>query len=309
MQSKGAIWFVLALLGCLNPALGQESSGISKHLSWGAGPHQLGRIDPNESDAEGPASFLLEESGEFLVLDQVKSRIARVDRQGVVVESIQLPGSNFMGLDRLPDGRLVVVDRLVRRSVVIVDELLGVVAEYPLEGEQIEDSGVVTAIFVRADGLWLEVSHTYSVRILDLNWQPCPRVTVPGRPSNAGPGSLVARLSAANTLQLALVDGTGATNWSTELTFTEPLERIVWVEDFPDGRTVVVTHIRNGTTGKEELRATRLDRNGEVESLGVVPYTVATWYLQRDVRLSSDGDLVRMWFDESGVHLDDWRLP
>jgi hypothetical protein len=214
-----------------------------------------------------------------------------------------------MGLERLPDDRLLAVDRLVRRSVVIVDELLGVVAEYPLEGEYIDDSGVVTAIFVRADGLWLEVSHTYSVRILDLNWQPCPRVTVPGRPSNAGPGSLVARLSAASTLQLALVDGTGSTNWSKELTFADPLERIVWVEDLPDGRTIVVAHTRNGITGKEELRGTRLDRHGEVDSVGVVPYTVATWYLQRDVRLRLDGHLVRMWFDESGVHLDDWRLP
>ena len=309
MRSKGAIWFIFALLSFLSPALGQESSGISQVLPWGPGPNQLGRIDPNESDAEGPASFLVEESGEFLVLDQVKSRIVRVDRQGDFVESIELPGSNFMGLERLPNGRLLAVDRLVRRSVVIVDELLGVLAEYPIEGEYIEDSGVITAIFVRGDGLWLEVSHSYSVRILGLDWKPSPRVTIAGRPSNAGAGSLVARLTSAKALQLALVDGTGTASWSRELEFTDPLERIVWVEDLPDGRTIVVAHTRNITTGKEELRATRVNRFGEVESEGAVPYTVAIWYLQQDVRIRPIGDLFRMWFDESGVHLDEWRLP
>lgn len=309
MSMRGTVSIALVFLAYAGSVHAQSVSRGSRQFSWGTGSNEFGRLEPNESDAEGPASFVVDASGDLLVLDQVQSRIVRLDGHGLFVEAIPLPGSSYMEMEQLPDGRLVLLDRLVTRSVVIVDELLGVLGEYPVEGELVHESGAVTAMFVRGDGLWLEVSHTYSVRVLGVNWKPCVRSAVPGRPASSGPGTLVARLTGPESLHIAMVDGTGRANWSRELQYDDPIERIVWVEDLPDGRTLVVAHTRSETTSKEQLRATRLTPFGEVEAAGEVPYVVATWYLQRDVRLLPGGNLLRMWYDESGVHLDEWRLP
>ncbi len=309
MSMRGSNWLALLLLLSAGVAHAEDLADQKWAFPWGDGARALGRLDPNESDAEGPASFLVNELGETLVLDQVGSRIARFDKRGHFIDSIALPGTSYMEMDQLPNGRLLLLDRLVKRTILLVDELLGVVEEYPVEGELIDDSGAVTAMFVRDDGLWLEVSHTYSVRVLGLDWLPCARVLVPGRPARAGPASLVARLASPHALHIALQDGMGRATWSQELVYADSIERIVWVEDLVDGRTVVVVHTRNESTGKEYLRATRLTASGKVEAAGEVPYVVAIWYLQRDVRIRRDGSLLRMWYDDSGVHIDDWRLP
>jgi hypothetical protein len=302
--------FVAVLLLCFwsSVAHGQELVTPLLDLPWDSSSTSPGRIDPRESDAEGPASFLVA-NDVVLILDQVRKRVLQFDRNGRPVGEISLPTSTLVALDRLPDGRLLLLDRLVNRELLVYDAVLGMGDSVPVEGPYIEDAGTVTALFVRTDGVWLEVGHEYSVRLLDEAGHACPRAVIPGRPSQGGPASLVAKLTGPQALEVALVDGTKRARWQTTLTFAQPLERIVWVEDLPDGRTVVVAHTRNPDTGAEQLLAHRLDKAGAIQSVGAVPYRVATWYLQREIRVLPDGHLQRMWYDDAGVHLESWRLP
>ncbi len=304
-------WVIAAvMLHCLGPsqAHGQDLVTALLTMPWSSGSGAPGRLDPMESDAEGPASFLVAEDG-ILVLDQVNKRVLQFDESGRLAGEIPLPSSTFMALDRLPDGRLLLLDRLVNRELLVFDPVLGMGDAVPVEGPYIEDAGTVTALFVRTDGVWLEVGHEYSVRLLDGAGRACPRAAIPGRPSQGGPASLVARLTGSQTLEVALVDGTKRARWQRTLTFAQPLERVVWVEDLPDGRTVVVAHTRDPETGAEQFLAHRLDKAGATQSVGAVPYRVATWYLQREIRVLPDGHLQRMWYDDAGVHLESWRLP
>jgi len=272
----------------------------------------VGRIIGHESDSEGPKSFAVKADGGVLLLDQVNARVLSLDAQGRVAATISLPATTFDDVEQVDGQAVLALDRLVSKVLLVMDPKGTILAEVPLEGRGIERSGLITAILPRPDGVWLEVEHRYSVKVVDRLLKPCERQMVLGRPIANG-RSLHGEL-----------DGHGGVSLSTSLrndrkpdatvTFKghAPISRIVWLDADAEGRVHAVLHeIERAAKSPFQVLSERywlvvfddrLHELGRIES----PW-VLTQYDQRvEFRLGPDGRLWQMAFTPEGVHVLNW---
>ncbi len=135
-------------------------------LEWGTANNQLGHRRPQEGSPEGPMSFEVDASGRVFVLDQVNSRI-QVFQDGRAPRSIPLPSDTFCDIAADEDGRLAVLDRQAGDELLILDESGRVESQLQLSGKEIPEGGLVTALFSRTDGTWVEVNNEKLVRVAD----------------------------------------------------------------------------------------------------------------------------------------------
>ena len=178
--------FLFFLSGSLyateNPRLMVKEELFS--VDWGVGEATLARIDPNESDGEAPSSFAVTPWGDIYVLDQVQGRVAVFTEDGLLLRSVPLPARTFLDIDFAPDGRLVLMDRLMRQSLLLLDESTGATEEFTFTEFGLEEGGLVTAMLVLPDGVWLEYGHRFSIRVLNERAMPGGLRRVPGRPAS-----------------------------------------------------------------------------------------------------------------------------
>jgi hypothetical protein len=153
---------------------------------WGSGEGRLGRRVAEESDPEGPMGFFVDDAGRAAVLDQVNSRVVLFS-DGKQIKEIGLPADTYQDLQLDEDGNLVVLDRLAQRSVDLFDSEGRQISHVQLEGSGVPEGGGTTAVFLRDDGVWVEVEHTSLVRVADARGRPDPdRPQVNGRFSADG---------------------------------------------------------------------------------------------------------------------------
>lgn len=271
----------------------------------------VGRTLGQEADSEGPKSFAVKPDGGVLVLDQVNSRILDLDSQGNLTRTLALPAPTFDDVEQM-EGRVLVLDRLVTRTLLVMGLDGSIVREAEVQGRGIENSGLVTALIPRADGVWLEVAHRYSVKVLDRNLEPCERQVVTGRPVVNG-RSLQGELDGRGGVVVSTsrrADRVGMRSVSLEGQL--PVRRIVWLDMDAGGRIHAVLHEAHFShespysVRKEQYAWVVLD-----ESLGEVRRTYSPWVLtlydQRvEFRLGPDGRVWQMAFTEDGVRIVDW---
>lgn len=149
-------------------------------LAWGK---TVGKVAGDEAISEGPMSFAISEQGEAWVLDQVNHRVLGMDRKGTPVRAIGLDKTSaFDDLIQVDSGHLVVLDRLKSEQLVVLTTDGKVVVQLPLIGKGIETPGLITELFHRPDGVWVEVESYYSVKLLNRELKPCERQVLQGRP-------------------------------------------------------------------------------------------------------------------------------
>jgi hypothetical protein len=224
-------------------------------LPWG---EAVGRVDGQEADSEGPKSFAVTPDGGVLLLDQVNLRVLDIGPGGALLGIIPLPASTFDDVEQYRGEAVLVLDRLAAQSLLVLDWQGSPLAEVPLRGRGIARPGRVTALLPRSDGIWLEVAHRHSVKVLDRWLIPCERQILLGRPAEGGlalhgalDGRDGARISVQARNHRPTVTGAGARgsgsgsaagSGSASITGVHPYRRIVWLDEDPQGRVVAVLH-------------------------------------------------------------------
>jgi len=271
-------------------------------VDWGVGEATLARIDPNESDGEAPSSFAVTPWGDIYVLDQVQGRVAVFTEDGLLLRSVPLPARTFLDIDFAPDGRLVLMDRLMRQSLLLLDESTGATEEFTFTEFGLEEGGLVTAMLVLPDGVWLEYGHRFSIRVLNERAMPGGLRRVPGRPAANG-GSIVAARTDSHSMRIEA----GSAH---EITVDRSVARIVWIETTDSGALWFLYHLLGSEDGVgETIEGLLLDGDGAESARFSAPHTFSPWHQFREFRVLPDGDLARMVLSEQGVSLVRWRLP
>lgn len=321
-MSKQARWLAVIVLGCaggLIPSVTRATPSSGQGEPWLFLPwdDSVGRIRGNEADSEGPKSFAVKPDGGVLLLDQVNLRVLDLDADGELIRYIALPAATFDDVEQYDGRAVLVLDRLAARTLLVMDLVGTPLAEVELQGRGIDRSGLVTAMLPRSDGVWLEVSHRYSVKVLDRHLQPCTRQIVMGRPVERGRslhGALDGRGGV--TLRRSLRNDRSAAGAVT-LTGQAPFRRIVWLDEDADGAVYAVLHeaVFAPTTPfrveQERYRMVILDEQLQELARLESPW-VLTLYDQRvELRVGPDRRLWQMAFTDDGVLLLrwDWRTP
>ncbi|MFH2009210.1 MAG: hypothetical protein ABI333_21655 [bacterium] len=315
---------VLALmgLGCLLgllPGTARAAPGAGQAEPWLFLPWDdaVGRIVGSEADSEGPKSFAVKPDGGVLLLDQVNLRVLNLDEDGGLLGTIDLPGSTFDDVEQYEGRAVLALDRLVAKTLLVMDMQGTHLAEVTLEGRGIERSGLITALLPRKDGVWLEVRHRYSVKVLDSRLQPCERQILLGRPLEQG-RSLHGALDGAGGVSLWTSRRNARSSLhSVTLSGQDPVRRIVWLDEDDLGAVYAVLHeALFAATSPYRVQDERYQLVVLDEGLGELARLQSPWVLtsydQRvELRVGPGRRLWQMAFVPDGVLLLrwDWRAP
>ena len=136
---------------------------IRANLAWGQGKFQLGRVLQGEQNPEGPMALDADADGRVWILDQVNSRLVRLDRQG---GWHWIPGSRTaqeLAVDG--PGHVWLLDRLVSKNLTRIDTKVGeLVQAVPLGGPQ-DEPWLITALQMHGGELWAEYEHAQLRRV------------------------------------------------------------------------------------------------------------------------------------------------
>ena len=272
-----------------------------------------GRILGQEADSEGPKSFAVKPDGGLLVLDQVHRRVLDLDPDGAIVNALDLPATTFDDVELLDGRAVLVLDRLAARTLLVMDLAGERLAEVALEGRGLERSGLITALLPRPDGVWLEVAHRHSVKVLDRNLVPCDRQIVLGRPV-AGGQSLHGALDRRGGVTLALGPRNALAPAATvTLRGEAPVRRLVWMDMDARGDVHVVLHEVERSAEPpfavlaEQYRRVVLDGDLRERSRAESPWVLTLLDQRVELRVAPDGTLWQMAFTPGGVALVRWE--
>jgi hypothetical protein len=279
---------------------------------WGGSAGQLGRKEANESSPEGPMSFVVDERGRAVVLDQVNSRV-QVFEAGKQPRNIPLPGDTFQDVALTKSDGLVVLDRLTTQSLAFVDNTGQVTHEVGLSGKGVPEPGEVTGLFQREDGTWVEVAHANLVRVADSEQNADEeRPVLQGRPTPDGAGILRASKGGANVAFVAEKRGDEPVRALSRVEFDLPVHQLLALETDSRGRIFL------GASLLEERREAPFDVLRTAEQVVVLaangaelrridlPETFDADESFRRIRVGGDGFLYQLTTAEEGATM--WRV-
>lgn len=279
---------------------------------WGSGEGRLGRSEAEESDPAGPMGFVVDAAGRAAVLDQVNSRVLMF-AGGKQVSAIGLPADSYQDLQLDQDGNLVLMDRLARRSVELFDSRGRPIARVDLEGSGVPEGGGTTGLFLRDDGVWVEVEHERLVRVADARGRPDPdRPQVNGRFSADGVLLLSAvregRNQAVVLARPAAAPGELPRLFS-RVWFSLPILHLLALESDMAGRVRLAARLARFEDKapfgvlEDRVEAVLLGPDGAEIDRVQLPAPRGALDQFRTLRLSPDGVLYHLYYDESGVSL------
>ena len=115
------------------------------------------------------------------MLDQVNARLQIFDKDKPP-RVVSLPSDAFQDIALDAKGNPIVMDRLATGTVAFLGANGDIDHTVPIVGPGVPEGGVVTGMFARPDGVWLEVEHGTLVRVALPNGEPDPdRPAVRGR--------------------------------------------------------------------------------------------------------------------------------
>jgi hypothetical protein len=286
-------------------------------LPWDDG---VGRIVGREAASIGPQSFAVKSDGGVFVLDQVNARVIDLDAAGRVMGTVPLPATTYDDIEQVEGWAILALDRLVGKSLLVMDRQGVCLNEIALEGRGIAHAGWVTAMLPRDDGVWLEVRHRYSVRVLDRDLQPCQRRIVLGRPvdrTHSLHGKLDGRGGADIWRDRRNGRGALAAVHIGGRATRPPVYRIVWLDADLAGRVFVVLHEAlfapqaPFAVEKEVYRIVVMDARLDVLAERESPWVLTRYDQRVEFRIGPAGRIWQMAFEPDGVVLLrwDWMTP
>lgn len=285
----------------------------------GYGADEVGAVEPQEANPEGPMSFAVSPDGELYILDQLNARL-QIFRDGKRVRSVPIPGQTFVDIELIGGERILLLDNLVKKSLVVLDRRGGTIRTVPLEGQGVGEAAEVIALEARAEGPWKGIwvmAEERWIRIATDDGAADPsRLVLVGRPSFDGKRLLRAELRGEAAVSVLSTAHLEAASWDrTEIAFERPVLQVLGLWDGPKGSVFVGVRLDAG--GSEADIVVRLSPDGR--EIGRVPLasSMAPHEIFRPVRVLPDGRIYQMMLE--GGHLvvrmydgaspDDGRLP
>lgn len=283
------------------------------HATWGNKLDQLGHDLPVEAAPLGPTSFVVAKDGTTHVLDAVNSRIV-VYQRDKAVRTLALAQDTFQDLDFHGDG-YVLLDPFTAGSLAFTDGQGRILHEVPLVGQGVPEPGLVTGVFDRADGVWVEVGHDYLMRLTDASGAPLEtRVRAEGRFIDEGPASSTTTIEAmaAKPWGARIVRherGAEVGNALVQSTFSLPLLSVTGVEGLPDGSVFLGVRLHEDEVvapfaiKRTEHWLLSFDPNGEERDRLLIPEQTTPEEMFREMKAGRDGKMYAWTFTEAGVDL------
>lgn len=278
---------------------------------WGGATGQLGRKEANESSPEGPMSFVVDERGRALVLDQVNARV-QVFETGKEPASLALPGDTFQDIATTANDGVVALDRLTTQSLAFVDATGKVTHEVGLAGKGVPEPGEITGLFQRDDGTWVEVNHANLVRVADRAQNAdLERPILQGRPTADGASILRASKSGTRAVFIAQKRGDEPVDVLARVEFDLPVHQLLALETDRHGRIFLGASLLEEDPATFAVTASAeqvvvLSANGAEVSRIELPETHGADESFRQIRVGGDGFLYQLTTSEDGATL--WRV-
>lgn len=283
----------------------------------GAALDGVGRIDGQEADSLGPAGFAISPGGDVFVLDRVNLRVLVVAPDGAPEGEIPLPASTFEDIEQVDGQAILLLDRSVGQGLLVLDLAGRPVADVTLPGRGIPHPGQVTAILPRPDGVWLEVAHRYSVKVLGRDLTPCTRRIRRGRPGRDGE-SLHGALTGDGAVRMWRTNGVDRRALGeTILRAALPVRRIVWLDQSTSGEVTAVLETARFAAdspyrvAEQRTVVVRLDSALRERDRFSSPWGLTERYQPGEARVAPDGNLWMMAMTRDGALLLRWdgRAP
>jgi len=309
----------------LSPKIGEliekQKREVVFKTAWGSGSDELGRIIPQEASPEAPMSFVIDSSGNIFVLDQLNKRVQVYDKTGKHIKTIPIPAVTFSDIAIGKSGNLFLLDRFVYKTVVLIDDKGNILKKVKLIGEGITETGSVSEIYSREDGLWVACGNSM-VRLCDASGEPYKdRQIAPGKFSQDGKSLIRTRVIgeitatvARTTLTKSSIDTYNISGKDTyTIYFDIPILFIRMVDTDKNGNIYLVVELLEESIDEGPPYSIEnsheivvvLDSNGNEKKRIYMPVTSEVEDVNRSHRVTPDGIIYQLVIEEEGATM--WR--
>lgn len=294
------------------PEIERREARLFTTLAWGSGPRALGHEIPGEGSPQGPMSFAVDAKGHLHALDTVNGRVLVLEGDGPG-RSVPLPSDTIEDLDVTAEGGYLALDRHIAKCVHVLTPTGKERGRIELVGPEIPYAGLITALFARRDGVWVEVEHQKLVRVGDENGLPLvERSVVAGRFTADGKGTLMARRVPPTSVQIRAITPSLQATTLAQPSFALPVAHLTALEPLEQGGLVLGAILHRDRVESpyttEEVRhlLVGIDARGVERWRAELPADEGPEENLRPVRLGRDGSLYGMIFRKTGVEF--WKV-
>jgi hypothetical protein len=273
---------------------------------WGGSDKsQVGRERLEEGNPTGPMSLAHDGKGRVYVLDQVNGRVVRYGADGKPEGSSEVKLLAAQDVAVGGDGSMAVLDRLSSKAIALYDESGALRGELPIEGEGVEETGLLTGVFVDGNEVYVEREHGPLVKIGDTSGKPAePRSEIPGRPSRDGLSYLNAGIISApdgRAYVSSIERATGEHRFTRELRLRAPIRAIVLLDSDKSGTIYFATEIDQETGGQAVLLTCLDPLSGIPVGNAVLPANTMPEETFRDLTVLDEGGVIYALRSDKGV--------
>lgn len=317
-QRTGAVLVVVATLAvaaCSKTEKSTQPSTFTKKpttstvvtTEWGAQVGKLGRNIPEEGLPEGPKSFAVDAAGTLHVLDQENGRIQKF-AQGKSAGVADLPPRPLDDIELDGSNGYAVLDVHEQPAVVFLDAAGLPKSEVTLNGSEIPEPSLVTALVRGPNGFYVEVADEYLVHVTDSTGAAVAQTVVPGQVLK---GSSAFKIDSVDSTHLSIfqiatpdVEPVALTN----LAFPEHVGARTLFAAASDGGFLVAVKTSPEQTDPESTPAeshslVSLDANGTEQHRVPLPTGDGVTDMFRSVKRGEDGNVYVMTATELGVEI------
>jgi len=273
---------------------------------WGGSDKsQLGRERLQEGNPTAPMSVTRDAKGRIYVLDQVNDRVVRYGADGKPegVSEMKLLAAQDLAVGN--DGSMAVLDRLADKTIALYDEGGALRGQLPLEGEGVEETGLLTGVFVDGTDVYVEREHGPLVKIGDTSGKPAePRSEIPGRPSRDGLSYLNAGIingPAGRAYVSSIERSSGEHRFTRELRLRAPIRSIVLLDSDKAGIIYFATEVELEAGGDAVLLTCLDPLSGIPIGSATLPANTLPEETFRDLTVQDEGGVIYALRSEQGV--------
>ncbi|MFO0762548.1 MAG: hypothetical protein U0359_39275 [Byssovorax sp.] len=265
----------------------------------------MGRERLQEGNPVAPMSLAQDSKGRIYVLDQVNDRIVRYGTDGKPEGSSDLKLRGAQDLAIGADGSMAVLDRLSDKAIALYDEGGALRGQLPIEGEGVDEPGLLTGVFIDGKDVYVEREHGTLVKIGDTSGKPAdPRTEIPGRPSRDGLSYLNAGIinaQAGRTWVSSIDRATGDHRFTRELKQRAPVRSIVLLDTDKGGIIYFAVDVEQQEGGDAVLLTCLDPLSGIPIGNAVLPVNTMPEETFRDLTVLDEGGVVYALRSEKGV--------
>lgn len=243
--------------------------------------------------------------GRVYVLDQVNGRIVRhgVDGKAEATSDLRLRSPQDIAV--AADGSMAVLDRLGDKAIAFYDEGGALRGQLSLEGEGVEETGLLTGVFIDGKDVYVEREHGSLVNIGTTSGIPAePRKEIPGRPTRDGSGYLNAGITdgAAGRLWVSMIDrASGEHRFTRELRLKAEVRSIRLLDTDKSGIIYLATEMHQDPAEEWILLQCLDPLKGVPIGGALLPANTMPEETFRDMSVNDEGGVTLAHQSEKGV--------